>query len=227
MGSQEKKLKSREGIGDRKEDYMQENPRSGHNLQYLGEENNEIRRQNEDKNKGQNQKEEVERSMRRWRQSLDDEWYGNVIEYKLTGGIVGESRHGRGTRRAKLQSGRYVLKDNRGDEKSGVELLYREVSGELARYVTQENVPQTLYRYHDCHRHFARGIIAKLLRRRYYWPTHIKDFMWYSWDCDAYQRFGPIKPPLELKPILNLQPIDMIGMDFLGPTKLEGVGKNK
>ena len=34
-------------------------------------------------------------------------------------------------------------------------------------------------------------------------------------------------PTSELKPILNLQLMDMIGMDFLGPIKPEGVGKNK
>ena len=67
MGSEEKRLKSREGIGDRKEDYLRENSGSGHNLQCLGEENNEIRKHKEDKNKGENQEEGVEESMRRWR----------------------------------------------------------------------------------------------------------------------------------------------------------------
>ena len=116
---------------------------------------------------------------------MDDEWYGDVVEYKLTGGIAGEPRHGHGTRRAKLQAGRYVLKEEGGGLRSRVELLYREVSGELARCVTQEIIPQILHRYHNCHGHFARGMIAKLLRERYYWPTCIKDSMQYFWDCDA------------------------------------------
>ena len=159
MGSQEKKLQCREGIGDRKEDYLRENSGSGHNLERSGEENSETRRHNEDKN----QKEGVERSIRRWRRWLDDEWYGDVVEYKLTGGIAGEPRHGRGSRCAKLQVGRYVLKDDGGGARSTVELLYRQVSAELVRYVTQENVLQILHRYHNCYGYFAGRMIAKFL----------------------------------------------------------------
>ena len=69
--------------------------------------------------------------------------------------------------------------------------------------------------------------MVRLLRGRFYWPTRIKDSMRYSRDCNTCQRFGPLKPTSELKPILNLQPMDMMGMDFLGPIKPEGVGKNK
>ena len=68
LGSRERKLKSREGIGDRKEDYSRENSGSGHNLQCLGERNNGTRRHNENKDKeGENQKEDrIEESMRKW-----------------------------------------------------------------------------------------------------------------------------------------------------------------
>ena len=68
------------------------------------------------------------------------------MEYKLTGRIVGDPRDGRVTRRVKLQAGRFVLKesgneDERGSSESGeVELLYKEVSGELARCVKEEDV---------------------------------------------------------------------------------------
>ena len=48
--------------------------------------------------------------------------------------------------------------------------------------------------------------------------------MRYSRECDACQWFGPLKPTVVLKPILNLQPMDMLGMDFLGPIKPTGVG---
>ena len=51
--------------------------------------------------------------------------------------------------------------------------------------------------------------------------------MRYSRDCDACQRFGPLKPTSGLKPILNLQPMDMLGMDFLGPIKPAGVSGNR
>ena len=72
-----------------------------------------------------------------------------MVEYKLTGKIVGDLRHGHGTRKAKLQAGRYVLKEggcendrvmHAGRAEREPELLYREVFGELARCVTRGDV---------------------------------------------------------------------------------------
>ena len=51
--------------------------------------------------------------------------------------------------------------------------------------------------------------------------------MRYSRNCDACQKFGPLKPTSGLKTILNLQPIDMLGMDFLGPIRPVGVDKHQ
>ena len=82
--------------------------------------------------------------MRRWKQWLDDEWYGDIVEYKLTGRIAGEPKHGRGTRRAKLQAGRYTMKEGL-EGRRGAELMYREVSGELARCLLEKDVPKILH----------------------------------------------------------------------------------
>ena len=68
-------------------------------------------------------------------------------------------------------------------------------------------------------------MIVRTLQGKYYWPTHVKDAMRYSRDCDACQRFGPLKPTLGLKPILNLQPMDILGMDFLGPISPAGTSR--
>lgn len=43
--------------------------------------------------------------------------------------------------------------------------------------------------------------------------------MKYVRECNACQRFGPLKPSKDLKSILYLQPMDMWGMDFIGPIK--------
>ena len=164
------------------------------------------------------------------------------MEYKLTGRIAREPRHGRGMRRAKLQAGQYIMKEGRREDKEGrhedeegrcedeegrgederrVELLYWEVSTELARCVTKEDVPRILHHYHDCH--FAGRMIVRVL----HWPTRTKDAMRDSRGCDSCQRFGPLKPPSGLRPILNLQPIGMLGMDFLGPINPAGVNRNR
>ena len=132
----------------------------------------------------------MDSSIRMWRRWLSDEWNGgDLVEYKLTWRIAREPRHGRGMRRAKLQAGQYIMQErgceddgkrhegeecedegHGGGERGGAELLYREVSGELARYMTQENVPQILHYYHDCHGHFAGGMIVRTLQGKYYWP---------------------------------------------------------
>ena len=62
----------------------------------------------------------------------------------------------------------------------GAELMYREVSRELARCLLEKDVPKILHRYHDCHRHFAGGMMARVLKGKYFWPTRIKDTMRYS-----------------------------------------------
>ena len=36
-------------------------------------------------------------------------------------------------------------------------------------------------------------------------------------SCEACQRFGPLRNSSPIKPILALQPMDLLGMDFLGP----------
>ena len=221
------------------------------NNQGKHKERNHKERKNQEKGR---EEDWMDSSIRMWRRWLSDEWNGgDLVEYKLTGRIAGEPKHGRGIR-AKLQTGRYIMKEGRhedeeerredeegrredkegrredeeercedeegrGEDERRVELLYREVSGELARCVTKEDVPRILHRYHDCH--FAGWMIVRMLQGRYYWPTRVKDAMRYSTDCDACPRFGP------LKLILNLQPMEMLGMDFLGPIKPAGVGGNQ
>lgn len=48
----------------------------------------------------------------------------------------------------------------------------------------------------------------------------------YVKSCDSYQRFGPLRPSKrELKTVLSLQPMDMWGMDFVGPINPSSEGK--
>ena len=88
-------------------------PRSGNKIPSPGRDNNKGENHKEDvedRGVGENHKEDVEdrledrieESMRRWEHWLNDDWYGDVVEYKITGRIAGELKHGRGTRRAKL-----------------------------------------------------------------------------------------------------------------------------
>ena len=67
-----------------------------------------------------------------------------------------------------MKEGGYEDDSKELEERSRTELLYREVLGELARCVLEKDVPKILHRYHDCHGHFAGGMMARMLRGRYY-----------------------------------------------------------
>ena len=58
---------------------------------------------------------------------------------------------------------------------------------------------------------------------RYYWPGWMADIVRWCRSCEACQRFGPLRNLSPIKPILALQPIDLLGMDFLGPITPNGL----
>ena len=148
----------------------------------------------------------------RWASWIEDPWYGDIVRYLSTGKLKGEEKE---TRRTKRKATRYRLAMEGEDS-----VYFLEVTGEWARCVKKEKVDQLLYRYHDLHGHFARDMTLRMLRGRYYWPTRVQDVVMHVKSCDACQRFGPIKiPNRPLKTVLNLQPMDMLGMDFVGPIR--------
>lgn len=146
-----------------------------------------------------------------WSKWLSDEWYGPIVHFLLTGSVRPEHN-----KRVVIQRAtRYRIIED-GDQV----VMYQESTGEWAKCVLRDGVERILERYHDSHGHFAGDMTLRLLRGKYYWPTRVKDTIAYTRSCDACQRFGPMKKTAsdrELKPILNLQPMDMWGMDFVGP----------
>lgn len=137
------------------------------------------------------------------------------MDYLVTGQLEDKEKE---SRKIKRKATRYRL----GEE----DLLYLEATGEWARCIKEEKVGQILHRYHDLHGHFARDMTLKMLRGKYYWPTRVQDVVKYVRSCDACQRFGPLKRTKRpLRTILNLQPMDMLGMDFVGPIRPESQGK--
>ena len=151
---------------------------------------------------------EVEKQWEKW---IQDQWYGDVVRYKLRGTTVGLSD--KDAWYVKRISSRYVLVDGQDQD-----LLYREMTGELAKCIFATRVNRVLQRYHDFHGHFAKDMTLRLLKGKYYWPSRSESVVQYIRSCDACQRFGPLRPvKRELKTILNLQPMDMLGIDFVGP----------
>lgn len=155
---------------------------------------------------------------------MRDSWYRDILEYKLTGTInKGEKRN----KQVRGESVHYHLMEE-GD--SDAQLFYQEPTGEYSKCVLQKEVIKVMNRYHDCHGHFAKDMTLRLLKGRFFWPTRSKDVAEYVKSCDSCQRFGPLRrgknspnSQRKLKIILNVQPMDMIGIDFVGPISPESV----
>lgn len=167
-----------------------------------------------------------------WSLWKDDEWYGVLVEYKLTGSVPTskiEQRMGsikltepeikKWTRRMKQQSTRFVLVDNETQPGKDVpnSLFYKERDGTLALCIRKNEVKPILYWAHDTHGHFAEAITLRKIMGNYYWPTRHRDTSYYCRSCDSCQRVGPLRPSQDVLPVLHLQPFDMIGIDFMGP----------
>ena len=140
-------------------------------------------------------------------------WYSDIVEYKITGrlviqGMLAQSEQ----RRLQRQARRFVLFD--GDSNR---LLYRERSGKLSSCLLPHEVEDALQQIHDMHGHFAEDIVMQKAIGRFYWPTRRLDIFKYCRLCVNCQMLGLLKPTQGLLPILQLQPLDMIGIDFIGP----------
>lgn len=173
----------------------------------------------------------------KWDKWLKDEWYTAVVTYLCFGGLgvtnltknqddrqLAEGRDSnvplepklrykhinvRRLRKVKSDATMFML-DDQG-------LLYREANGDWARCITREEVGRGLHRFHDLHGHFAIGVMGKNLLGRYYWPGRMKDIAKWCDTCESCQRLGPRRIVTSPKSIMSLQPMDMLGMDFLGP----------
>jgi len=152
----------------------------------------------------------------KWARWLGDEWYGDIVYYLLRGKLrpgirnINTSKH---LHQMKLEAAKYVLVD----DNDAPFLAYREINGDMARCLLPGQVGRILYRFHDNHGHFSQGIMGRNILGRYYCLGRMKDIARWCSTCEACQRMGPLRSSSQIKPILSLQPMDLMGMDFLGP----------
>ena len=158
-----------------------------------------------------------------WQKWLNKEWNAPVIYSKLTSSLngipgansaIGKSRNVRRVLRRSAQDFLLILATPVTPKN---QLLYCERNGELSTCVKSQDIHDILYRLHDCHGHFAAGLLLKLTIGRYYWPTQVRGIYTYCRTCANCQLVGPFKPSAGHLPILLLQPFDMLGMNFIDP----------
>ena len=148
----------------------------------------------------------------RWGRWLKSGWYGQAVRFLLEGALQGEDLTAQGTRLVRKQAARYRIYD--GQSKG---LFFVERGGKMAECVNGDEVIGILERCHDNHRHFGGKLLLSRLIGRFYWPTRAKDAAYYARTCKECQLFGPLCSSAGIKPIVHLQPMDMLGMDFIDP----------
>lgn len=155
-----------------------------------------------------------------WKPFLEDPWYSDIVEYKLTGRVPSKfTGHFRkaAEKRIGRQALNFVLID--GEEPT---LAFLERDGSHARCILKKEVPETLYALHETCGHWAYDIAIKKAHGQCYWPSRNKDLRAHCRSCHNCQLLGPLRPSQGLMPVMQLQPMDMLGMDFLGPISPRG-----
>ena len=138
--------------------------------------------------------------------------YGQAVRLLLEGTLEGEDLTEWDRRLVREQAARYRIYD--GQSKG---LFYVERDVKMAECVSEDEVMGILEQCHDNHGNCGSKLLLARLLEKFYWPTCAKDAAYYARTCKECQLFGPLRPSVGIKPIVHLQPMDMLGMDFIGP----------
>jgi transposase InsO family protein len=151
---------------------------------------------------------------RKWKRWIESGFYGEVVRLKMEGIRIREELDlGRGEWRSlENRARRYVMLE--GQE---ARLAWKERDGQLAFCVLEEEVERVLWELHEGHGHFAAGLTAGRAHGRYFWPTRQRDIGRWVASCEPCQRMTRIQRSGQPRSILQLAPMDMVGMDFVGP----------
>jgi len=147
--------------------------------------------------------------------------YGAIVQVRLEeleGGTVSGKKleMGRSQRRTFEKAlRRYVVVDG-----SEPRLFFREKNGELATCILEGEVKVVLTQLHEGHGYFAGWITLGRAHGKVYWPSRACDIGHWTASCEACQRVMQIQKAGEIRSVIQFKPIDMIGMDYVGPMNL-------
>ena len=120
-----------------------------------------------------------------------------------------------------MWGGRFALFAGRRQKR----LFYTEKDGRLSLCILPDDVMPTLGAYHDCHGHFAGRLLIKFLFGKVFWLTGAKDCHYYARTCADCHSMGPVRTSTGIKPVVHLQPFDMVGLGLIrqiAPTSAQG-----
>ena len=176
---------------------------------------------------------EAAKTIAEWRDWLEDEWYSDIIPYKLfsdlqnfcdVNGMPLTVQRRRLTRQKaksyqliEISSAEAQVRQQEGIAmKQPNHFVYVKQNGKKVFCVRRKQVPAILNYFHDCLGHFTAGILSRTLIGHYYWPHRGKDVHVHCAKCPSCQSIGPLKPSVIQLAIMHLQPLDMMGFDFVG-----------
>lgn len=147
----------------------------------------------------------------RWEKWTTSPWYYRIIALKRHG-LAGLKGLGpREIRAVRRMAGRYKL----ANQIPG--LLYVERNGELAKCITESDVPRYLRYAHEDHGHFATDLTLSRLVGQAYWPTRARDVYLWAKSCDPCQRLAQHLKLRTPRAIQEFRPMKMICIDWVGP----------
>ena len=150
-----------------------------------------------------------------WRPYIEDDYYGPIIEYLIAGAYMTEGVLAQAASRIiKRRAARFRLVEVTEDE--GV-LAYVEKGGKISRCLLSAEVPFALHGLHNLHGHFSYDITLQRCINVYYWPSRAKDVALYCKSCPNCQMVTILRPRKGLTPVVAIQPMDIIGIDYIGP----------
>ncbi|RDI83557.1 hypothetical protein Vi05172_g6513 [Venturia inaequalis] len=149
-----------------------------------------------------------------WREYLDDSWYEEPLTVAL-GANIPNGATMTGSQRKSIR--RFAARLIPYEDDSGPILGYRSNNGKRVRCVLQKEVKATLRTIHDTHTHFANEISSASAVSAYFWPTMLENIEEWCRTCPQCQFLGPLRPTRAILPILTIAPMDLVGMDYVGP----------
>ena len=154
----------------------------------------------------------------RWHRWLESSMYGAVVRVRLNElekGVIDvrEGDMGRSQRRAlEREMPRYVLVDGNQPRP-----FFDEKNTDLASCVREGGLKRVDATLGEGHGHFAMSITLGQAHGTVFWPSRVKDIGRWIASCEPCQRVTKIQRSRRMRSILLFQPMDMIGMDYVGP----------
>ena len=154
-----------------------------------------------------------------WSYYTENDYYIAVIEYKLYGRVSRRETLDESTQKMfKKEANRVIIVDySETIPPKPHQLAYLERNGSKALCIVEADLPTWLHTLHNIYGHWSERIMVSRSVGVVWWPSRSKDIVKYCRSCPQCQFVGPLRPSRGLLPILFMQPMDCIGIDYIGP----------